>query len=105
MNTYRFCLPLVEGVWTVAGLLNGRVVVGEEDRRTLLLLQVLFRGETKRKWDKICGGGRKYTKEGDESNVLFRSRVARIKDGNVNRSSKRTRVLKQCFMLAFIHFK
>ena len=42
MNTYRFCLPLVEGVWTVAGLLNGRVVVGEEDRRTLLLLQELF---------------------------------------------------------------
>ena len=42
MNTYRFCLPLVEGVWTVAGLLNGRVVVSKEHRRTLLLLQKFF---------------------------------------------------------------
>ena len=33
-----------------------------------------------------------YTKEGDRSNILFRSRVARMKDGNVNRSSKRTAV-------------
>ena len=37
-----FCLPFVETVSTVASLLNGRVVVGEEHRRTLLLLQELF---------------------------------------------------------------
>ena len=67
-------MPFVEAVSTVASLLNGRVVVGEEDRRTLLLLQELF-GRDRNKWGQL----RAETKKEERARSLSSARSDMIK--------------------------